>query len=227
MIEKLNKTFTVAHNTLNHYENIISNIENNPKLILSGLYIEGTHDNLLSFILSCIDDEFAVDFQKYIYDLLIPYLKKELYMDNIEFKYNQEEYPALLNIYSNQIHLADLSIYEKSISIVKDKNNMKLEKNIEQLELEIKELYIKLEECRNKKEHPFMYIADKPIELICAIGNTKKHLKGINNEFNECYQLINDKEAELRKTKIILEQNKDEFIKYKLLQKELANKIKN
>lgn len=225
MIKKLNETFAIAHSTLNHYEAVITNIENRPELILNNLYIEGTHDNLLSFILTCVDDEFAINFQKYIYDILIPYLKRTLCMDNIDIKYNYEQYPAMLEIYSDQIHLVDLSIYEKTISVVKDKNNIKLEKNIEKLELEIKELYEMLEVHRNKKEHPFMCIADKPIELLYAIGNTKKHLKKLNNEFNECFQLINKKEAELIKLKIMLEQNKDEFIKYKLLQNELVNKI--
>lgn len=224
MKKNIKELFNMAYCTINYYEEIINNIENNPELIMNKLYIENTHENLLTFLFDCVDSNFSINFQKNIYNILIPHLKKVLDVDNIEFSY-YGTYPSLLGIYCDKIHLVDISIYEKTITIIENKKNLELEENIYKLELEVKELNKALEEYRNKKSHPFISVADKPFELMYAIVNTKKHLKKINNEFKECLVLLNSKETELRRTKIILEQKTDEFIKYATIQKELVKKI--
>ena len=95
----------------------LNRIKEDPKIILTELFNGKGYYNQLTDTIKTFGKEFTIhDFQKYIYSILIPFLKEEL-GEHCDFSFYENSYPSYLTISYGDYDLAALDIHYKSIRV--------------------------------------------------------------------------------------------------------------
>lgn len=227
MIEVISNIFEVARERMIYYERVLKEIEKNPELIMTNLYIEETSDSLLAFLVSNIDETSLLDFQGYLYRLLIPYLKSKFNIDGLDFEFQTEVYPSPLTIMQDDVVISDLYIYQKLFVVRTDENSKKILKQIEEVKNKIKELNLKGEELEMAKINPLALGGSNPIKLVDIALRKKNYMKNINKDINYLSQDLFNLQKEVSSLEIALEKAHQDFLQAEYIQERLIRKFQN
>lgn len=149
-------------------------IKENPEIILTKLFNGKGYYNQLTDTVKTFGKEFTIhDFQKYIYSILIPFLKEEL-GEHYDFSFYENSYPAHLNISYKGYNLAILNIHSNSIYLCRPLYINTLESNLSDYKdkLEEKEQLLKMFESAGM--NPFK-ICKNPIDYFYFIFHFKTY----------------------------------------------------
>lgn len=226
MIEAISNIFEVAKQRMDYYESIITKVEKEPELILTDLYIEETPDNLLSFLVNNIDETALINFQGYLYRLIIPYLKSKFNIDGLDFEFLPEVYPSPLTITQNGVAIGDLYIYQKAFVVKTDESSNKILKQIEELNDRMKEINLKGQELEMAKINPLALGGSNPIKLVDIALRKKNYMKNIDKDITSLSDELFELQKEARSLEIALEKAHQEFIEAEYIQERIVRKFK-
>jgi len=195
---------------LKRINEILNRIKDNPEMILKDIY----KDNSLTNTIKTFGKKYTLhDFQKYLYNLLIPFFKKSL--DNeCSFTYNTSTYPALIKITYQKYDLAFVDIQNQVLTLCYpldiDIHKKNLDSFTETLEKK-KKLLIKFKEAGM---NPFKLCENNIIKFFNIVLNynkIKNKRQNILNQLNKEIKLYEEKINEL-KNKIKEEEMIEEMI---------------
>lgn len=220
----INKVFKNAINEINYLNNVLFNIQKNPNIILSDMFING-EDCLMTYLFKNNkkygDIENVLNiyaFQDYLYKNLINLLQLNLF--NYKFNYNKNIYPSLL-IISNKIDLAGIDIYNKICYIYEDKAILKKQQNINDLNIQRTELEKEIE-FYDLAEKNIFKLANSSFEYIkIALQSKKYKRKAIENYKNANEKLLN-LEIDIGKLEDEIENIKKNNLSYIISKKKIA-----
>jgi len=227
MIEAISNIFEVAKQRMDYYESIIAKVEKEPELILTDLYIEETPDNLLAFLVNNIEETSLINFQGYLYRIIIPYLKSKFNIDGLDFEFMPEVYPSPLTITQNGLSIGDLYIYQRAFVIRTDEKSAKVIKQIDDLNDKMKEINLKGEELEMAKINPLALGGSNPIKLVDIALRKKNYMKNINKDINSLGEEIFELQKEMTALQIALEKAHQDFIEAEYIQERIIRKFKN
>lgn len=227
MIEAISNIFEVAKQRMDYYDSVIRRIEKEPELILNDLYVEGTPDNLLAFLVNNIDETSLINFQGYIYRVLIPYLKSKFNIDGLDFEFLPEVYPSPLTITQNGIAIGDIYIYQKVFVIRTDEKSTELIKKIDELNDQVKEINLKGQELEMAKINPLALGGSNPIKLVDIALRKKNYMKNISKDITSLADELFELQKEVSSLEIALEKAHQDFLEAEYIQERIIRKFKD
>ncbi|HCL4480119.1 TPA: hypothetical protein N2D99_002187 [Clostridium botulinum] len=227
MIEDIKNIFQKGRNKLEIYEKVLNNIENNPELIMKELYFEGKDDNLLTHIIYVEDNSKLVEFQRYIFSILIPYLKDFLSIDDIVLWYSDIDYPSNIVIKYKDMDIATINIYNKVFMKLENEQENTILSKINTIKEKIKELEIKNSELEVAKASPLILGGANPIKLADIALRKKKYLNKVNRDIISTSEEAFKLQSELQSLEIQLQGAKDSYVEVEYILERIERKLKN
>lgn len=158
---------------------ILNQIKNNPEMILTDIFHGQGCYNEVTDIIKTFGKEFTVhDFQKYIYSLLIPFLKEDL-GEHYDFDFYENTYSSGLNIIYGKYSLATVDIYSETVRIWKPLHIESLEEDLETYKRKLENSQILLKQFEDAGMNPFK-ICNNPIDFFYFIFRFKTYRAKIN-----------------------------------------------
>lgn len=179
--------FAKAKDRIDVYSEMLSNIEKNPEIIMTSLYENGFH-SFITYVLNSstetMNSEFDfIEFQDYLYSILLPFLKRDL--DEYQFKYDGSVYPSFISVLFDNVEMGHINIYDKKF-IENTHEELEKERNIlraiESSHLEIISQMIKYEEY---KENLMLMSEDNVLKMIDIKMRKKKYERDVINKHSE------------------------------------------
>lgn len=227
MFGQLDELFYLAKQRIDYYESILKEVETNPKKILSEIYIENTPDSLLSFLVNDLGESYLVEFQTYLYRLLIPYLKSTINIDGVEFFFSTQFYPSPLTILFNDVPLAEINIYEKILMLRENEKVRDINVKIKDLEYQRKLVQIELDELELSRVNPLTIGGSNPLKLANIAIRKKSFIKDIECKICEVGDKLSQIQRDLNSLNLSLENTKQDFIEAEYFQERLQRKFQN
>lgn len=180
LIEAVQKT--------NEYISLFLVLEEHPERILTDMFVGGSESFLTRIIESSTELTGEVfephDLQDEFYRILFPYLSSLL--SGVELSYEEDMYPAPINIIKDGEIICLLDIYQKTFLIVPHQD---LQREQERLEMMLKEFNLnQMELTRYEGYHNnLMSYGDTPMEKMKIAMRKKHYQKEIQEKYHELF----------------------------------------
>lgn len=227
MFGELDELFELSKQRIDYYKNTIEKIEDNPELILTDMYIENTHQNLLSFLINDIDENSLIEFQSYLYRILIPYLKSKLNIDGLDFHFTPHVFPTPLNVIYNEGTIAEINIYEKIILMKESEMLIRVNDYMKDLIQYKEKLEKELSELQLNKIEPLSLGGGNPLKIVNIVLRKDKIKNDLDKSISEINNKLSEIQKELISLNISIENIKQEYVEAEYYQEKLERRFKN
>lgn len=227
MIEEIKSIFEKGRSKLNRYEEVVNKISKNPELIMTDLYYEGTDDNLLTHIVYVEDSNKLIEFQQYVFSLLIPYLTDFISIDEISLLYDSSEYPANIIVKYKGSDIATINIYNKVFTKLSNEKADNIISEIDITNEQLREIELRNSELEMAKINPLSLGGANPLKLIDIALRRKKYINKINEDIISVGEEAFNIQTKLQSLEIQLQGAKDSYIEIEYITERIERKLKN
>lgn len=200
-------------------------LQEQPELILTDIFSGGS-ENLLTRVFDSSNELIGEllevhDLQDYLYQILIPYLSQLPILNGKALLYDDEKYPAPIQIFENEREIGRLDIYKKEFVILPHEQIQEAQNQLNSLYKELDETEEKIQRYDDYKKHPLHY-GDTIVKKILIVLNKKKYKKQISETYVQLSEYSLELEKDIISQKMRLEQLMKELKPYQEMQQKIA-----
>jgi uncharacterized coiled-coil protein SlyX len=207
---------------------VLNKAREQPEIILTDIF-SGESEN---FLTRTIESSMELtgemmevhDLQDYLYQQLIPYLST-IFRD-IEFVYEDDKYPAPIQLFEGEREIGRINIYERSFIIVTHEDIKQEQRQLSLLQQQLEELTEEIKKYEGYQSNLLSY-GETPVKKVYIAVRRKHFEKEIKSKYQELIELSMELEQQIISQRLKVEKIKESLSPYEERQYAIANYFKD